>query len=291
MSLARSIRIIPVLLLALALAGCSALKLGYASLPQAAYWWLDGFADFDEPQAAQVRDAVAGLHAWHRRHELPRIADLLERVERMAAGEVSAQQACTVLADARDRLVALAEQGVPMAAPVALTLTPRQLRHIERKYRQRNEKYRREWIDPEPTQRQGKRFEQLLDRMEMLYGRLEAPQRAVLRDAVQRSVHDPERLLAEFRRRQQDTLQALRRATAPGATPEQAGAWLREVVQRVQDSPDPGYREWQQGLLEEGCRTFAAVHASTTPAQREHAARRLRGWQQDLRELAHAPRP
>jgi hypothetical protein len=30
------------------------------------------------------------------------------------------------------------------------------------------------------------------------------------------------------------------------------------------------------------------VHASTTPAQREEAVQRLRGWQRDLRELAQA---
>lgn len=291
MTLAFLLRIIPALLVALALAGCSAVKLGYASLPQAAYWWLDGFADFDETQSEQVRDAIAGLHAWHRRNELPRIVELLARMERLAPGEVAPQQACEVLGQAQERLVALAEQAAPLAGPVAVTLTPRQLRHMERKYRQRNEKYHREWIAPGADERRAKRFEQLLERMERLYGPLEAPQRAVLRQAVERSLHDPERLLAEFRRRQQDTLSALRRATAPGATPGQAGAWLRETMQRVQRSPDPAYRDWQQALLEEGCRTFAAVHASTTPAQREHAARRLRGWQQDLLELAQAPRP
>lgn len=291
MSLAQLLRIIPVLLLAVVLGGCSALKLGYASLPQAAYWWLDGFADFDETQEPQVRDAIAGLHAWHRRSELPRIAALLERMERMAPGEVTPQQACMVLDEAQARLAAVADQGLPMAAPVALTLTPRQLRHVERKYRQRNDKYRREWIEPAGAQRQEKRQAQWLERMETLYGPLEAPQRAVLRQALERSLHDPERLLAEFRRRQQEMLQALRRTSAPGATAEQAAAWLREAVQRVQHAPDPGDRAWQRALLEESCRTFAAVHASTTAAQREHAARRLRGWQQDLRELAQAPRP
>jgi len=289
-SLARIARIIPVLLLALALGACSALKLGYSSLPQVAYWWLDGFVDFDEHQEAQVRQEIAGLHDWHRQQELPRMIELLERVERMAPGEVSAQQACQVIAEVQGRLAAAADRAAPGIGAIAATLTPEQLRQLERKYRQRNDKFTREWIRPGPAERQAKRYEAMRDRLEMIYGRLEAPQQAILRQAVERSIHDPERLLAEFRRRQQDTLQALRQASTPGTTPQQAAALLRTVLDRVQHPADAGYRAWQQALLEESCRTFAAVHQSTSGAQREQAARRLRAYQRDLRDLSAASR-
>ena len=42
----------------------------------------------------------------------------------------------------------------------------------------------------------------------------------------------------------------------------------------------------RDALIQEGCRTFTAVHQVTTPAQREQAARRLRAYQRDLQELA-----
>lgn len=38
--------------------------------------------------------------------------------------------------------------------------------------------------------------------------------------------------------------------------------------------------------MQEGCRSFEAVHQSTTPAQRDQAVRRLRTYQRDLRDLA-----
>lgn len=288
--MARFARIIPVLLLALALGACSALKLGYGSLPQVTYWWVDGFVDFDEAQEAQVRQELAGLHEWHRQQELPRLVELLERMERLAAGEVSPQQACQVVADVQDRMAAVADRAAPGIGTVAVTLKPAQLRHVERKYRQRNEKFAREWIRIGPAERQAKRYEMMLDRIEMIYGRLEAPQQAILRQAAERSIHDPERVLAEFRRRQQDTLQALRQASAPGTTPAQAATLVRAVMERVQHPADAAYRAWQQELIQEGCRTFAAVHQSTTAAQREQAARRLRAYQRDLRELSAASR-
>jgi hypothetical protein len=38
--------------LALALGGCSALRLSYNNAPTLLYWWLDGYADFDKSQGA-----------------------------------------------------------------------------------------------------------------------------------------------------------------------------------------------------------------------------------------------
>jgi hypothetical protein len=289
-TLARIARIIPVLLLALGLSACSAIKLGYGTLPQVAYWWLDGFVDFDETQAGQVRQELGQLHDWHRRNELPRLAEVLARLERMAPGDVSAQQACQVVADVQARLTALADRAAPSVGAVATTFTPDQLRHLERKYRQRNAKFTREWIARSAAERHDKRYEMMLDRIEMFYGTLDAAQRAVLREAVERSIYDPERVLVEFRRRQQDTLQALRQASAPGTSPEQASALLRATMERVQVPADAAYRAWQQELIQEGCRTFAAVHQSTTAAQREHAVRRLRAYQRDLRELSSSQR-
>jgi dihydrodipicolinate synthase/N-acetylneuraminate lyase len=67
-----------------ALTACSAVKLGYGAAPELAFWRLDAYLDFDDAQAAQVRDDLATLHQWHRSNELPRYAALLEQAERLA---------------------------------------------------------------------------------------------------------------------------------------------------------------------------------------------------------------
>jgi hypothetical protein len=289
--LPRFAAIILVLALSLGLSACSAIKLGYTTLPEIAFWWLDGYADFSEDQRPQVRRELARLQDWHRRQELPRLVEILARMERMAAGEVTPRQACEVVAQVRLRIAAVADGAAAGAGALAPTLTARQLRHIDRKYRSRNEDFARDWVERPAAQWQEKRYEQMLDRLETVYGGLEAHQRAVLRSAIERSMYDPARVLAERQRWQLDVLLALRRAAAPDAAPAEGGALLLGALQRMQRPPDAGERAWREALIEEGCGIFSAVHATTTPAQREQAARRLRAYQRDLAELAGAKNP
>ena len=278
--------IIVALAVAVGLAACSAIKLGYNTLPDVAYWWLDGYVDFNDDQTPQVRQELARLHDWHRTQELPHYANMLARMEQLAPGSVTPQQACAFVTEVQGRLSVMADRAEPAVLAMAAALTPEQLRHLERKYRDNNAKWRSEWIDLPPAARQEKRFEQMLDRSEMIYGRLGEAQRAVLRQAMAQSIFDPERILAERQRRQQDLLRTLERIMQPGMPPAEARAELRGYLARAQRSPDESYRSWQDALIQEGCRTFSALHDSTTAAQREQAVRRLRAYQRDLRELA-----
>src|SRR5207245_8249679 len=72
MTVVRLARIIVLLTLVTGLAACSAIKLGYNTLGEVAYWWLDSYIDFTDAQAPLVRQDLARLHAWHRHEELPR---------------------------------------------------------------------------------------------------------------------------------------------------------------------------------------------------------------------------
>jgi hypothetical protein len=278
--------IIVALALCLALSACSAIKLGYNALPTLAHWWLDGYVDFSDEQAPRVRDELARLLAWHRQQELPRVVELLERMETMAPGEITAQQACGVVADARERLHALADYAGPGITVLAASLTGRELRHIGRKFRRNNERFEEDWVKLPPPERHDKRFQQMLERMETIYGRLDEPQRAVLRQRIEQSAFDPARALGERQRRQHDLQQLLRRLTASGGLPEGEGRMLvRAWLANAETSPDPAYRAHQDVLLQEGCTSFALVHQSTTAPQREQAVRRLRAYQRDVRDL------
>ncbi len=144
--LPRVARIIGVLGLAVALASCSAIKLGYNTLDDIAYWWLDSYVDFSDEQAPLAREDLARLHAWHRQQELPRFGALLQNVEAMVPGDITSAQACAVVAQVRERLDAVAERAEPAVVTMALALRPEQLLHLERKYAESNAKFRKEWI-------------------------------------------------------------------------------------------------------------------------------------------------
>ncbi len=279
-------RIILVLLLAVGLAACSAIKLGYNRLPELAYWWLDGYVDFNDDQTPQVRAELERLHAWHRAEELPHLGDMLSRMERLAPGSISAQQACSFVTEIQGRLNLVAARAEPAVVAMAASLDANQLRHLERKQRKNVEKWREEWIDVSVAKRHERRYEQMLERSEMIYGRLDEPQRAVLRKGLEGSIFDPQRILADRVRRQQELVHTLRRASEPGLPPAEVRSLVRAYLERAQRSPDLAYRSFQDALLQESCRIFSMVHESTTPQQREHAVRRLRAYQRDLRDLS-----
>jgi hypothetical protein len=285
-SAARLARIIGLLSLAVALGGCTAIKLGYDSLGQLGYWWLDGYVDFDETQSAAVRDDLARIHAWHRANELPRYVQLLQQFERMAPADVSAAQACAFEPELRARADALRYRVEPALVAHALTLRPHQLEHLERKFLEGNREYQKEWVRLAPDELVDKRFNEFLGRAEMVYGRLDGGQRALMRQQLQRSVYSPAMVAAESRRRQQDILATLRRLESGPVEIPEARAAVRGLLDRVLVPPDAAHRAYLEAMRGETCRMIAAVHNSMKPAQRDHAARRLRGWQRDLRDLA-----
>ena len=285
-TLHRLARIIVLLALAAALAACSAVKLGYNTLETVAYWWLDSYVDFNDRQAPRVREDLARLHQWHRAEELPRLARMLNGMEQLVPGDITPAQACAFVDEFRQRMRSVAERAEPAVVTLATGLQPDQLRHLEHKYEKNNEKFRDDWLQLTPAEQREKRYRQFLERSEMIYGRLEEPQREALRRDIDRSIIDPRRILADRQRRQQDALQTLRQLLDGKPDFDAARKQFRAYLVRFENPPDASYREYQEALIQEGCRSFALLHNSTSLAQREAAVRRLRAYQRDLRELA-----
>lgn len=279
-------RIIGLLTFAALVSGCSAVKLGYNNLDDIAYWWLDSYLDFTEDQSPRVRQDLARLHLWHRQEELPQIGAILHRMEQLAPDDVSPAQACSFVPAIRERVHAPADRAEPAIVTLAMDLTPDQLIHLERTYRKKIAQYREEWVDLTRGELWDKRTKQFRERSEMIYGSLDEPQRSVMRKRVEQSAYDPARSLAERRRRQQDALQTLRKIAGQPVTIAQARTLIHGLLERAQEPPEPAARAYQNALIDENCRNLSALHNATSAEQRQVAARRLRAYQRDLRELA-----
>ncbi len=279
-------RIISLLVLAAALAACSAIKLGYNNLDDIAYWWLDGYVDFSDDQSTRVREDLGRIHRWHRTQELPLLAVLLQGVERLAPGDITAAQACAIVDQVNERIDALADRAEPAVVTLASALLPEQLVHLERKYQKGNADFRKEWVNTKPAEQAEKRFEQIVERSEMIYGKLDESQRVALRKQAAQSAFDPLRVLAERQRRQRDVLETLRKVAAPSVPLGEARGLMRGLFDRARKPAEPAARAYTQSIIDEGCRTVAMLHNSTSAAQRDVAVRRLRAYQRDLNELA-----
>lgn len=265
------------------LSACTAARLAYNQAPTLSYWWLDSHFDFDDGQSLQVRDDIGAFFAWHRRDELPTYANLLREWQGMAQRDITADEACSQFETIRARLAVAGDRVIDPFARLAPQLTPAQLEHLQRRQARSNDEFERDFLRGTPEQRLQRRLDNTVSRSERFYGTLNDDQRQLLRRWLAQSPWEPQRTQAERQRRQADLLQTLRRAQAE---PAQAPAALRAHLARLMRSPTPGYQAHSDAGVRHGCAQFAALHNSTTPAQRENAVRELQSYERDLQTLS-----
>lgn len=268
------------------LSACSAPSLVYNNATELVHWWLDGYVDLDTAQSVMVRSELVDIQHWHRQNELPRIATLLRDTARRLPEPLTADAVCSVYKEvvaSGERLSVKAETAV---VALAASLTTAQVQAMERKYAKSNADYRAKWLGGSAAEAKERRYSQLLDRAESVYGRLNASQRELLRQQVVNATFDAQTTYATRLRHQQDAVQVLRQIaqTRPDLTTTRDA--MRALLARRLRAPDPQQRRYAEALVQEGCAGMAVVHNSTTPAQRAEAARKLNAYANDAMKLA-----
>lgn len=276
------------LLLALAgplLVGCSALRLSYNQAPLVAYWWLDGYADFNAEQTPVVKAALDDWLAWHRSTQLRDYAQALAAMQLLVVDKVTASQVCSTVVAWQQRGERAFAHAVPAITDLVRSLQPEQIKQIERQQAKKQADAVADYLQQEPAERQKAAFERALDRAETLYGKLDEPQRRALALDQSASPFNPERWMAERRARQIDIVRSLRQWLAERSDAATVAAGLRRLAAEPLQSPRADYQAYANGMMDANCALIANLHNSTHPAQRQHAANKLKGWEGDLRAL------
>ena len=271
------------------LTGCSAIRLGYNKLPEIASWWLDSYIDFTDSQGPQAKVALQKLQAWHRKEELPAIAELLVQAQTLAPQNITPEQACKVWESAQVRIESLIQESSRLAAPVVSQLSAKQLKHLEKEWASRNEDWKKNWLQGTPDTRVKKRVDLAAERFNSFYGDLNAEQRQLLKQQFLQSAWTPEWGYQQRVKRQQEQLTALQamsseitKPTMPLAQVEKALEALMLHSVRPRDTSDLS----KQLLLEQqACQNLAQLHNTMSPAQRLKAQRKLKDYETDVREL------
>ena len=268
------------------LAGCSALRLGYNQAPGLVGWWIDSYVDLDESQTPRLRDALRAWFRWHRGTQLADYAALLARLQGELAGPLTAAQVCRWNQDIEARLDTGFAQAVPSIADIARTLSPAQLAHLQRRFAKNNAEYRSEFLQPSLEERMRASFKRIVERTEVVYGRLDDVQRERIAQWTADSPFDAQAWYVERQRRQQEIAETLQRIGNEPLSADEAQRALRLLYEHMWRSPREGYRAYQERLLAYNCDFAAQVHNLMTPEQRRHAIGKLKGWEEDLRALA-----
>ena len=272
--------------LVLALAGCSVLKLGYGQLDTIVFRWLDRYVDFDDAQSLRARGALDDALAWHRRTQLPDYVQLLARAEVEILADATPESMCAWANEIRSRLDPVLQYVAPAVTDIALTLSPAQLARVEKRFAETNEEFRDEHLQRNPQRRQRVMVRREVDRAEMLYGKLDDAQRALVVESVRSSPYRAELVDAERKNRQQDTLVFLRRLRESSPSRDDALMQVRAFLGAVDRSPREAYRVYAEQVVAHNCALASALQNAATTEQRREAAKRLNGYRSDLRALS-----
>lgn len=287
--LQRSVIGVALALTVLLVSGCSSLRLAYGQATWLSTWWLDRYADFNDLQKPRVQAAVDQWFAWHRHRHLADDAALLEKAADEALKDATATQACRWVATYERKRDLYLAQIATAVAELAPQLDAGHLTRIEARLAKVNQTWREEQLQPDPAEQAKAAVDRVVDRAEMLYGRLDAAQRQFVKQSLQQSPWDPARWYAERLKDQQALLGLLRRLARPELTAEDRLAQARTTLLELVQPSDEAQRQFREQLLQYQCQFAADLHNRTTAAQRRHAGERLQGWGRDLRSFLGAP--
>jgi hypothetical protein len=275
--------------MSLILTGCSAVRLGYNKLPEIASWWLDSYIDFSDAQGPQAKAALHKLQAWHRKEELPAIAELLLQAQILAPQNITPEQACMVWEGAQVRIESFIQESSRLAAPVVSQLSATQFNHLEKEWASRNEDWKKKWLQGTPDTRLKKRVDMAAERFNSFYGDLNTEQRQLLKEQFLKSAWTPEWGYQQRLKRQQDQLTALKAMSSeinkPAMPLPQVEKALQSLILQSVRPKDAGDLSKQLQLEQQACQNLAQLHNTMSPAQRLKAQRKLKDYETDVREL------
>jgi hypothetical protein len=278
---------VTVVLLAILLAGCGALRLGYANGDTFVYWWLDGYIDFADEQKPWVRAHIDRLFDWHRKTQLRDYAQLLGQAQQRQRGSVQPAEIREDFAAVRKRAAVVIEKAVPELTDLALSIQPGQIAHLERKFASNNEKYRREYLRGSVDDRQRLRFKKVMKQAEYWFGNFSDEQEAQIRKASDARPLDNDIWMAERLRRQQEMLQMLRKIQAEKPTREVVSKMIRDfTAHSFENFTYAEHKAFFEGSSDGMAHMISTIINVATPEQKAHAVRRLQKLIEDCHELA-----
>jgi hypothetical protein len=274
-----SARLAAALLLALA-AGCSALGFAYNNADTWLRWQASSYFDLDAAQARELDDRIDGFFAWHRAEALPQYARLAEeavaRLERGASRDDLVWGFDAVRAQTR---AGLRRAGAELGDFLD-RLAPAQIAHLETRFATENRKYVEQWLAGTGAERRERRYARIVKVLEDWLGDLSDAQRERIRQHDESAPLNAEGRDGDRRRRQAELLAMLRARASAGRVGEWAAHWER--------GRDAGFAAANGDALEGLFGLLADLEKTLSPAQRQHAAERLRGYARDFQVLAEA---
>ena len=156
----------------LMLANCSMIELAYNKAPSFIAGELDEAFDLNESQSSQLNSRLEQFFTWHRKEELGRYQQLLERASQSIADGITAAEFLKLNDDIRIAWRRSLAKAIDSLGDLALTLTQEQIEHYQRYYREHSKEHR-DYLEMSAQQREIYRVNRSIDLLEKWFGEFE----------------------------------------------------------------------------------------------------------------------
>ncbi len=272
--------------LALGATACGMVKVGYRNGDTVGLFLMNRYLDLSGEQKEYVKPKLHALLAWHKSTQLPDYATLAAELQRKARQPITALEVASFNDQSRRRVMTTVTHALPDMADIALRLTPDNVRTLQKKFVDDDDKWRDENLKGDVEKRQRARYEKTLERVEEWYGRFGREQRVAIRELSDARPLDNEALLAERQRREGEIVAMLNRVLREKPSRDAVIEMMKGIADRFEQSPDPDRRAFTDSLHKATDEMNAQIHNLATPEQRTKAVARLQEWIDDFRSLA-----
>lgn len=273
-------------LVALALAACSTIRLGYNNAETLLLYSLNDYLELTPEQDQLARERVNALHAWHRTTQLPDYAAFVRQAQSRLEGPITADDVMQFNEGLNARLAAAGERAAPDFARLALMLTPAQLDKMDKRVRGDTHKARREFTRENGLDPVDQRVKKYAERADFWLGPLTPEQLDIVRQSLASRPSTTSYWIEERERRQRELVVLLRRIQTERPTEAVAAEWARQYFRHLARPADPQRRARAEEYRRSRAELIADIVNRATPQQRALLQRRLSGFAEDFTSLA-----
>ena len=284
-SVGRVTRLAAIAAIAVSVASCAAIRIGYNNADTLALLQLDSYLDLTDEQEQTCKERLNALLAWHRTTQLRDYVALIDRTRAKLGGRITAADVLDFNQQLNTRMMTAADKAAPDIAHVALTLSPEQIDRAAKKVASDATKARREFVRLE-NESGAERAKKYGERAESWFGKLTDEQIEIIRKSLASRPTDATWWIDERERRQREFLSLLRKIQADRPTEEVAARWLRTYFTHLTVAAEADRRARAESYRRGSAELIAQLINHATPEQRAAIDKKLNDYAQDFRSLA-----
>jgi hypothetical protein len=275
------------LLFSLCLLGsCSTARLGYSNADTLAYWWLDGYVDFNSSQKAKVKRDIDQLLSWHRTTQLPQYVQLLSQMQNTLATSPGPVEIEATFRQVEQLSQVILLKAVPELTDFALTMDASQKAHLARKFDKNNENFRDKYMDLKPEKQAKERLKKVMKQADEWLGSVTREQETMIVRYLEKHPPNYAQWLEDSTARQRIALQLLAQIQTEKPNREVAQGMVQRAILAAYEPSEQAERRTQAESSRAAMQQLiSSILRVATQEQKTHARNKLQDWIDDCKYL------